>query len=120
MLTLHTDGDGLVTPDNQHAYADVVGSVGEEGLLRQLYVHRGGHCTFTVAESLVALTMLRERIDTGTWPSLEPVVLNAAATALGPELSVLARGGEPAEPAFCDFAPRAFPRRYDTRDAVRA
>ncbi|MEJ7696668.1 MAG: hypothetical protein WKF78_08675 [Candidatus Limnocylindrales bacterium] len=30
VLTMHTDGDGLVTPDNQHAYADVVRAAGDE------------------------------------------------------------------------------------------
>ena len=118
VLTLHTDGDGLVTPDNEHAYADVVRSAGQEELLRQLHVHRGGHCTFTVAESLVALGRLRERIETGDWPSLDPAALNDAAAALGPARNLLARGGEPASPGFFDFAPWAFSRPYDVRDAV--
>ncbi len=118
VVTLHTDGDGLVTPDNEHAYADVVRSAGQDNFLRQLHVHRGGHCTFTVAETLVALRALRERIDGGTWPSLEPVELNDAAAALGPDHNLLARSGQPAEPAFFDFEPRPFSRPYDVRDAV--
>jgi len=115
VLTLHTDGDGLVTPDNQHAYADVVGSAGSHELLRQLYVHRGGHCSFTVAESLVALGALRARVETGAWPDLAWGVLNGTAAALGGSYGALARGGESAEPAFCAFEPWPFSRPYDAR-----
>lgn len=116
VLTLHTDGDGLVTPDNEHAYADIVAAAGQQQLLRQLFVHRGGHCTFTVAEVLVALRAVLERVDAGSWPVLEPAALNAAAAALGEERNILVRGGEPATPAFTAFVPQGFPRPYDARD----
>ncbi|MCP9485962.1 MAG: hypothetical protein MSC30_08880 [Gaiellaceae bacterium MAG52_C11] len=118
VLTLHTDGDGLVTPDNEHAYADVVAAAGQEELLRQLHVHRGGHCTFTVAETLVALGVLRERIENGGWPSVDPDGLNVAATGLGPARNLLARSGEPAQPAFFAWEPWPFSRPHDIRNAV--
>lgn len=114
VLTVHTDGDGLVTPDNERAYGDVVAWAGQSDLLRQLYVHRGGHCTFTVAETVVALDALVERIDSGRWPDLDPGTLNAAADAMAPARRVM-RTGDQASPAFFDFEPRPPSRPYDVR-----
>lgn len=116
VLTMHTDGDGLVTPANETAYGEVVAATGQQELLRQLFVHRGGHCSFTAAEVLVALRALLDRIRTGTWPTFEPDACNAAAAALGGELNVLARTGEPASPAFMTYSPGRFSRPYDHRD----
>jgi dienelactone hydrolase len=118
VLTMHTDGDGLVTPDNQHAYADVVRAAGNDALLRQVFVHRAGHCSFTPAEVSAGLKALVERIDTGEWPDLEPATLNAQAHALGPERQGL-RSGATSEPGFFAYQPRPFPRAYDMRDAGR-
>lgn len=115
VLTVHTDGDGLVTSDNEHAYADVVAWAGQEVFLRQLYIHRGGHCTFTFAEILTALGVLVERIESGAWPPrLEPAVLNAAAAGLGATENTLP-SGHPTPPAFFDLAPRPFTRPHDAR-----
>ncbi len=115
VLTLHTDGDGLVIPDHERAYADVVGYAGQQDLLRQLYVHRAGHCTFTFAEILTALDVLIERIDSGGWPRLDPTALNGAAERMGPRNNVLATG-EPMRPGFFPFDPPSFGRRHDVRD----
>ncbi len=115
VLTVHTDGDGLVTPDNQWAYADVVGHAGHEELLRQVYVHRAGHCTFTFAEILTALDVLVERIESDSWPHLDPEALNTRAAALGPDDNTLPSGA-PMDPGFFDFRPPPFRRRYDWRD----
>jgi len=115
VLTVHTDGDGLVTADNQWAYADTVAHAGHQDLLRQTYVHRAGHCTFTYAEILTALGVLVERINGGTWPRLDPASLNRAAAALGPDANRLPAGG-PMDAGFFDFRPPRFRRRYDGRD----
>ena len=114
VLTVHTDGDGLVTPDNEHAYADVVAWADQQDLLRQLYIHRGGHCTFTFAEILTALHVLLHRVDSGTWPRLEPEVLNRSAAELGPSENMLP-SGDPLASAFFDFTPQPFPRPHDIR-----
>ncbi|CAN5599778.1 alpha/beta hydrolase [soil metagenome] len=117
VLTVHTDGDGLVTPDNERAYAEVVAHAGHQDHLRQLYVHRAGHCTMTVAEILAALDVLIERIEAGRWPDHDPGTMNAAAGRLGTELNVLQSDQrQPMEAGFFDFEPPAFPRRYDIRD----
>jgi len=116
VLALHTSGDGLVTPDNEQAYADVVNWAGDGDLLRQLYLRRGGHCTHTSAEVLTALRALLHRIDHDRWPDLDPGQLNAATSELAPDLLV-ARTGDQAEPAFFSFSPPVFPRPHDVRSS---
>lgn len=117
VLTVHSDGDGLVTPDNERAYGDVIAWAGQQEHLRQLYIHRGGHCTFTIAETLTALDALMSRIETGSWPALDVPTLNAAASAIGPELNVLS-SGEAVAPAFFDYVPAEFLRPHDVRNEV--
>ncbi|HEV2258095.1 MAG TPA: DUF6351 family protein, partial [Streptosporangiaceae bacterium] len=84
VLTMHTTGDGLVVPENEQAYRSVVHKAGDQALLRQIFVHRAGHCAFTPAETITAANTLLQRLSTGKWPSIRPHVLNKAAAALGP------------------------------------
>lgn len=111
VLTLHTTGDGLVSNQNESAYKDVVGEAGNNRLLRQTFVHRAGHCSFTPAETVTALGNLIQRLDTGRWPDLDPSALNAEAAALGP-LNV-------APPAFLNFRSAPFLRPFDAFDDRR-
>ena len=108
VLTMHTSGDGLVAVQNESAYDDVVDEAGRGRLLRQTYVHRAGHCTFTPAETITALATLLARLDTGKWPSIDPAGLNAFATTLGP-LNV-------APPSFFKLDPGPFLRPFDLGD----
>ncbi|HSP08563.1 MAG TPA: prolyl oligopeptidase family serine peptidase [Candidatus Dormibacteraeota bacterium] len=107
VLTLHTTGDGLVVVTDEQAYRSVIQDAKDSQLLRQAFVHRAGHCTFTPAETIAAFKALIKRIDTGKWTgSTNPGTLNTSAAALGPTFNV-------ASPAFLDFAPRPFLRPYD-------
>jgi pimeloyl-ACP methyl ester carboxylesterase len=108
VLTMHTTGDGLVVVENERAYKEVVDEVGNQHFLRQTFVHRAGHCTFTPAETVTAAQNLIARLDTGKWPQLDDDVLNAEASALGP-LNV-------APPAFVDFHPALYLRPFDALD----
>jgi hypothetical protein len=108
VLTMHTTGDGLVVVENERAYKNVVDEAGNQQFLRQTFVHRAGHCTFTPAETVTAAVRLIERLDTGKWPQLDDDVLNAEAAALGP-LNV-------APPAFIDFHPARYLRPFDALD----
>src|SRR5207249_4151071 len=85
VLSLHTTGDGLVIPPNEGAYANVVAAAGKSGLLRQVFVHRAGHCAFTPGETIVALEVLLKRLDTGRWDdaAMTPHALDDAAAAQG-------------------------------------
>lgn len=111
VLTMHTTGDGLVVVENERAYRDVVDEAGNQHFLRQTFVHRAGHCTFTPAETVTAAQNLIERLNTGKWPQLDDDVLNAEAATLGP-LNV-------APPAFIDFHPARYLRPFDTLDECK-
>jgi pimeloyl-ACP methyl ester carboxylesterase len=107
VLTLHTTGDGLVVNEDEGAYRSVVQDAGTSRLLRQDFVSRAGHCTFTPAETIAAFQTLIHRVDTGSWgDSTDPGVLNAAAAALGSPYNV-------APPSYVDFTPTPFLRPYD-------
>jgi hypothetical protein len=103
MLTIHTTGDPLVPVQVQHAYADAVDDAYRSRLLRQAYVHRGGHCTFTTGEMRAALRTLERRIARGQWPDTGPDALNRLATELDPT----------ATPAYVDYRPAPYPRPFN-------
>jgi pimeloyl-ACP methyl ester carboxylesterase len=105
VLTLHTTGDGLVVNQNESAYRNTVRKAGESQHLRQTFVHRAGHCTFTPAETVTALANLIQRLDKGRWPNLDAAALNAESSALGP-LNVV-------PPAFIPFHSAPFLRPFD-------
>lgn len=107
VLTMHTTGDGLVLNQDEQAYRSVVQDAKDSRLLRQTFVHRAGHCSFTPAETIVALKTLEMRINTGKWmDSTDPGAMNAEAAALGPTLNV-------APPSFLDFEVTPFLRPFD-------
>lgn len=109
VLTLHTTGDGLVQVQHEEAYADVVASVpGESPLLRQLFVHRAGHCTFTPAETIAAFQSLLDRVRGGRWGNLGSARLNALASELGAPYNT-------AGPAYLRYRPSEFLREFDAR-----
>jgi len=110
VLTMHTTGDGLVVNQDEQAYASVVRSAGNSKLLREIFVHRAGHCTFTPAETLTAFQTLIHRLDTGKWGnSTNTSLLNQEAAALGPNFN-------PVPPAFLNFQPDIFLRPFDARN----
>jgi pimeloyl-ACP methyl ester carboxylesterase len=110
VLTMHTTGDGLVVNQDEQAYASVVRAEGNNSLLRQIFVHRAGHCAFTPAETVTAFQTLIQRLDTGRWDgSTNPGLLNQEAAALGPTLNI-------APPAFLNFEPTVFLRPFDARN----
>jgi pimeloyl-ACP methyl ester carboxylesterase len=108
VLTLHTTGDGLVQVTDEQAYASVVRSTGNSRLLRQAFVHRAGHCTFTPAETISAFQTLVHRIDTGQWQGIDAATFNAQALALGALNS--------APPSFIEYKPGKFLRPFDARN----
>ena len=112
VLTMHTTGDGLVEVTDENAYASVVRSAGDNSMLRQVFVHRAGHCTFTPGETISAFQTLIHRLDTGRWEdSTAPAAMNAQAAALGTGAPFNAP-----PPSFIDFQPDMFLRPFDARD----
>ncbi|HEY6542093.1 MAG TPA: hypothetical protein VIZ18_14210 [Ktedonobacteraceae bacterium] len=110
VLTMHTTGDGLVVNQDEQAYASVVQSEGDSNLLRQVFVHRAGHCAFTPAETVTAFQTLIHRVNTGKWgDTTDPALMNTEATSLGSTLNT-------ALPAFINFQPTVFLRPFFKRD----
>jgi len=110
VLTMHTTGDGLVVNQDEQAYKSVVDWRGDTNLLRQVFVHRAGHCTFTPAETVTAFQTLIQRLDSGQWGnSTKPSLMNQEALALGSQLNT-------APPAFIHFDPTVFLRPFDARN----
>jgi len=108
VLSMHTTGDPLVVAQQERAYAQAVRAAGNTGLLRQAYVHRAGHCSFTPAERIGALQALLQRVDTGSWgEATTPEQLNAAAEALRPTLQV------PTPSAFLAYTPGPYLRPFN-------
>ena len=103
LLTIHTTGDALVPVQVEHAYADAVHKSGRDRSLRQAFVHRAGHCTFTAGEMLAAFEAIEKRATTGHWPNTGPNALNAAATRLDPSTT----------PAYLTYHPAPYPRPFD-------
>jgi pimeloyl-ACP methyl ester carboxylesterase len=115
VLTMHTTGDGLVVPENEQAYRSVVRRAGDQSLLRQIFVHRAGHCAFTPAETITAVRVLLRRLATGHWnaAALRPASLNSAAIKLGPNYNVFETTKlVPAGPRFVRYSPPVFLRPF--------
>ena len=119
VLTLHTTGDGLVVVANEAAYADVVAAGHDGAMLRQLFVHRANHCIFTPAEQIAAFQVLFDRLDSGSWATIDAMPMNDRAAALGAKYNggQLPGSSSPitVPPAFVAFTPPAFPRQFDSR-----
>jgi pimeloyl-ACP methyl ester carboxylesterase len=111
VLTMHTIGDGLVVPQDETAYGDVVRAAGKQDLLRQVFVHRAGHCAFSYAETIVLIQQMTQRLDKGQWDdaALQPSALNADAQAMGDSYNEVG-GFLISPPAFTDFHPGLYPR----------
>jgi len=106
VLTMHTTGDGLVVPENEQAYLSAVARAGHRNLLRQVFVHRAGHCTFTPAETITAVQTLENRLTTGQWHVPSPEAMNVLALSLGTTDNVV-------PPAFISFRPAQYLRPFD-------
>jgi pimeloyl-ACP methyl ester carboxylesterase len=113
VLTMHTTGDGLVIPQNETAYSVAVNAAGKQDLLRQVFVHRAGHCAFTPAETIALVQVMINRLDTGRWDdqALRPAAMDASALAQGQSDNSFF--GFKVPPAFIAFEPGPYPRPFD-------
>ena len=122
VLTMHTTGDGLVVPENEQAYRSVVRHAGNASLLRQIFVHRAGHCAFTPAETITAARVLLHRLSTGHWTgsATNPASLNKKAAALGPKFNIFQSNGQvvPTAPAFIHYTPAPYLRPFNLGNPI--
>ena len=68
VLTLHTTGDALATPNNESAYRTTVEEQGDGDLLIQQFVPGGAHCTFTSPQNIAGIDAMMYWLDTGNRP----------------------------------------------------
>lgn len=73
VLTLHALDDGLVLVENQEKYREAFATAGRDDQLVQVYTPAGGHCGFTIAEHVAALTSLFAWVEQGTKPTVASV-----------------------------------------------
>lgn len=90
VLTMHTLADILAPVEYMEEYAETVRDAQATPLLRQAYVERTGHCSFTVGERVAAVETMNERLDDGHWGNLA-------------EAAVIDRRGESLELGAADF-----------------
>ena len=111
---------GLVINENESAYRTIVDLTGNHKFLRQTFVSRAGHCTFTPAETIAAVNTLLARVETGHWSAVDANTLNGDATALGPNFNIFPAGDTivPTPPAFVEFLPGPYPRPFDSLAAL--
>ena len=119
-LSMHTTGDGLVIAPNENAYRQVVTGAGKQDALRQVFVHRAGHCTFSMAETIAALQVLLRRLDTGSWDdaALQPAALNSVALDQGPAANKFF--GFALDPSFVAYEPASYPRPFAKGSTIPA
>jgi pimeloyl-ACP methyl ester carboxylesterase len=114
IITLHSTGDGGAVPDQERWLAGQIDRNGDPHQLRQLYVDRGQHCTYSSAEEITQLRTLFARIDTGRWPDTSPEALREQAAALGDGYQLVfdlaTFSDAPMAPAFTRFEPPALLR----------
>ncbi|MFI0485019.1 alpha/beta hydrolase family protein [Actinomadura sp. 9N215] len=115
VVTLHSTGDGSVPTGNQRRYATQVHRAGNPANLKQLYVDRGYHCTFTASEEIVTLQTLLTRMTTHHWPTTHPTTLNNIAAKLSPDHQTVfdtdpEPGLHPTTPSFTHHHPAPYLR----------
>jgi hypothetical protein len=69
VLTMHTRIDRLVPVSHESAYAETVAAAGRSDLLTQAYTTGIGHCAFTPAQNVAAITALDTWVETGDKPT---------------------------------------------------
>ncbi|WP_309106132.1 alpha/beta hydrolase [Arthrobacter sp.] len=84
VLTMHTLADILAPVEYMEEYAETVRGAQAGPLLRQTYVERTGHCSFTIAETVAAVETMNERLDDGHWGNLaKAAVIDQRGESLG-------------------------------------
>ncbi|WP_203904823.1 hypothetical protein [Virgisporangium aliadipatigenens] len=103
VLAVSNVGDQISTVAQQQSYEAIVRAHGNGRLLRQSYVESAGHCAFTPAEQVAAISVMVDRLRGGHWPDTGPRAMNARAAAVVP--------GGPAG-RYIPFAPERFNRPF--------
>lgn len=118
VMTMHTLVDPYGYVNQDQGYAQAFADAGTSAQLRQLFVGRAGHCEFTAAETISAIQVLLERIETGIWPSTQAAPMNERAGVLGGHFNkfvgLSAQCCRAQASGFVDFSVPRFPRNFNT------
>ncbi|MFB7892256.1 alpha/beta hydrolase family protein [Microbacterium sp. NPDC056044] len=82
VVTLHTLDDILAPVQVEQEYAEDVRGAHDASLLRQFFVDRVGHCSFTAAEIAAGIDVLHERVQSGHWSGSSATVMNRLAASI--------------------------------------
>lgn len=79
VLRMDNLGDQTGAPHASTLYDKLVALNGLNDLYRTSYVDNSGHCFFKPQQEFTAVEVMRERLQTGKWPTTSPAALNARA-----------------------------------------
>lgn len=79
VFRLHMVGDYQVPYSLVQGYMDALAANDKTDIAKIAFVRSTGHCNFSTAESAAAVHIMLNRIDTGEWPDMDSVTLNAIA-----------------------------------------
>jgi len=71
VLTIHTTVDGLVSPAHETAYRDTLKSAGRDAILVQAFTNGVGHCLFSEAQFVDAVTAMESWLENGKPPGAD-------------------------------------------------
>lgn len=93
-------GDQTAPPSLSKLYDMLIAFNGLNGLYRTAHVDNSGHCYFKPSQSLAAINVMRERLETGSWPSTDAAALNARAGANDGDGVIFVDAGPTSHPPF--------------------
>jgi len=82
VVSMHTLDDVLAPVQVEQEYAEDVRGAHDARLLRQFFVDRVGHCSFTPAEIAAGIELLQQRVESGHWSGNSATVMNRLAASL--------------------------------------
>jgi len=105
VFTMHTIGDGLVPVYNEELLASKAAEAGSSSMLRQAFVDRAGHCTFSSAETIAGLKTIIHRVQLGKWSPTSSTSMNLLARSVGEKYEEFfgPSGTTIVKPAFVPF-----------------
>ncbi|NNE38958.1 MAG: hypothetical protein HKN08_11680 [Gammaproteobacteria bacterium] len=85
-VRMHILGDHLVPVSLLKGYVKLVNEKNKNDLYRTMYIRATGHCDFAPEETLLAVKVLLERIDSGRWPDTAARELNKKIQSISPDI----------------------------------
>ncbi|HWM16922.1 MAG TPA: hypothetical protein VNP97_10060, partial [Microbacterium sp.] len=88
VMSLQTVGDAAGPTTDENAYRSIVEHAGAGDQLRESFVKRTGHCSFSNLERVTAVQTLFDRLETGSFPDTSPEQLTATAASIAADSTI--------------------------------